>query len=99
MSKLIKLKIDLTKVDKNRLFTGKTGAKYLDATFFLSDEPDQYGNHGMITQDVTKEERESGERGAILGNAKCMGDFADKGGTKPKQVATVEVDDIDGLPF
>jgi hypothetical protein len=73
MGKLITLKIDVMKIDKDRLFhSEKTGAKYLDAVLFLSDEPDQYGNYGAITQAVSKEERESGMKGIILGNAKIM---------------------------
>ncbi len=65
-------KIDVMKIEKERLFIGKNGAKYLDFTFFLNDEPDQYGNNGMITQDVSKEEREQGVKGPILGNVKIF---------------------------
>ena len=44
-------------IDMNRLFQGQKG-QYLDATVFIElDELDQYGNSGMITQDVTKEEK------------------------------------------
>ena len=66
---ILKLKIDVTKVDKDILFKGKKGV-YLDATVLIKDEEDQYGNHGMIVQDVSKESRDAGNRGAILGNAK-----------------------------
>lgn len=71
--KIITLKIDVMKIDKDRLFhSEKTGAKYLDAVVFLNDEPDKYGNHGTITQSVSKEERDSGVKGEILGSAKIM---------------------------
>tara|TARA_R110002153_G_scaffold114365_3_gene257040 strand:+ start:5138 stop:5479 length:342 start_codon:yes stop_codon:yes gene_type:complete len=64
----VNLKIDVSKIDKELLFKGAKGV-YLDATVFIDpDQPDQYKNHGMITQSVSKESRESGERGAILGN-------------------------------
>lgn len=69
---IIKVKIDVTKIDKARLFAGKNGAKYLDCTLLGKDEPDQYGNDFMIVQDVSKEERLAGTKGAILGNAKKM---------------------------
>jgi hypothetical protein len=36
------------------------------------DQADQYGNHGMITQDETKENRDAGKNGAILGNCKVF---------------------------
>ncbi|TDX30803.1 hypothetical protein DFO67_10458 [Modicisalibacter xianhensis] len=68
----VSLKIDVTKIDKARLFKGQKGT-YLDATVFVDlGEADQYGNHGMITQDVTKEERQAGTRGEILGNCKVF---------------------------
>ena len=70
MSKVaVSIKIDLNKMDQSRLFAGKNGAQYLDATVFIdADVFDQYGNSGMITQDVTKDERAQGVKGNILGN-------------------------------
>lgn len=68
----ISLSINVTEIEKARLIEGKKG-KYLNATVFVDlDNADQYGNHGMITQDVSKEERDAGTRGAILGNAKVF---------------------------
>lgn len=64
-------KIDVTKVDKARLFKGAKGT-YLDIV--LMDSPNnEYGNDYMIVQSVSKEEREKGIKGAILGNAKHTG--------------------------
>lgn len=68
----VNLKIDVTKIDKSKLFKGQKGT-YLDAQVFIDiDELDQYGNSGMITQAISKEERDSGHQGAILGNAKVF---------------------------
>lgn len=68
----VSLKIDVSKIDKARLFRGEKGV-YLDATVFIDEsEPDEYGNNGMITQDVTKEERERMVQGNILGNCKVF---------------------------
>ena len=68
----ISLKIDVTKIDKDRLFVGQKG-KYLDATVFVDlDNLDEFGNSGMITQDVAKDEKDKGVKGAILGNAKVF---------------------------
>jgi len=76
------LKIDVSKIDKARLFNGKKGI-YLDATMFIDlDELDQYGNSGMITQDVSKEERDQGVKGNILGNGKV---FWKEGGQQSQQ--------------
>ena len=66
---ILKLKIDVTNIDKTTLFKGQKGV-YLDATVLIKDAPDQYGNDGMIVQDVSKEAREAGQKGPILGNAK-----------------------------
>ena len=73
MSKVgISLKIDVTKIEKERLYEGKKG-KYLDATTFVDlDELDQYDNSGMITQDVSKEDKDAGVKGPILGNCKVF---------------------------
>ena len=97
------LKIDVTKINKEKMFKSQKGAVYLDAQVFISDEVDQFGNNGMIVQAVSKEEREQGIRGAILGNAKI---FWTDGGQpqqqrpqqKPQQPAFD--DDLDSdIPF
>jgi len=93
MSKLIAIKIDVTKYDEARLYQGAKG-KYLDATVFLSDEQGQYGDNGMITQSVSKEEREAGVKGNILGNVKILGEFGDNKPAAAPAPAAVESDDI-----
>lgn len=77
----VSLKIDVSKIDKARLFSGQKGT-YLDATIFVDlDNLDQYGNSGMITQDVSKEEKAQGIKGNILGNGKV---FWKEGGQAPQ---------------
>ena len=92
---IVQLKIDVSKIDKKRLYEGKNGAKYLTATVFLNDEADQYGNNGMIVEQTSKEEREAGHKGTILGNAKIMG------ATAPQSKAAPIPADVpkDDLPF
>lgn len=65
---MITVRIDVTKIDKARLFKGKKGT-YLDIVLVETPD-DQYGNSHMVVQSVSKEERQQGVRGAILGNAK-----------------------------
>lgn len=65
-----KLSIDVTKIPRDRIKTGKKG-KYVDLVLF--ERPDQYGNDGFVAIDVTKEERESGVKGPIVGNWKNLG--------------------------
>lgn len=94
MQDIIALKIDVTKIEKDRLFPGKNGAKYLD--MLLIPSPDnKYGNSHMAVQSVSKEEREAGKRGPILGNAKPIG-----GQARPAK-HTTRRDDIpeDDIPF
>ena len=45
----VSLRIDVTKIDKEKLYKGAKGT-YLDVTTFIdTDTPDQYGNNGMVT--------------------------------------------------
>jgi hypothetical protein len=91
MATNISIKLDVTKIDKAKLYKGDKGT-YLDATILMKDEPDQYGNIGMIVQNVSKEEREAGVKGAILGNVKYI--------VKQVQpVKAVESDFSSDLPF
>ena len=89
MQKLISLNIDVSKIDQRRLYKGKKG-QYLSATLFLKEETDQYGNNGFVVESITKEEREKGHKGTIIGNAK----FMVAGGTKPSQSM-----DFEDAPF
>lgn len=68
----VTLKIDVSKIDKASLYKGQKGT-YLDIkTFIELDEFDQYGNSGMVTQEISKERSQAGEKGAILGNSKVF---------------------------
>ena len=108
MSKLLAIKIDVNKIDEERLFQGAKG-RYLDAVVFVNDEEGQYGDNGMITQSVSKDEREAGVKGNILGNVKILGTFDDKpqaqagshqqaGHPMPQGAATAAADG-DDIPF
>ena len=101
----IAAKIAVNKIDKTKLFKGKTDT-YLDV--ILIDTPDsRYGDDFMVVQSVTKEEREQGIRGAILGNAKFVGRKPDANGTiaaprKPAATAASPAkpfDDSEDVPF
>jgi hypothetical protein len=87
---MIQLKIDVSKIDKSKLYNGKKGT-YLDATLFLNDQVDQYGNHGFIVQSVSKEERESGVKGTVLGNVKIF--------QKAEQSENQNIGSDNDLPF
>ncbi len=67
---IIRLSIDVTKIDKDRLYEGKNGAKYLNCAMIPTPDS-KYGSTHMIIEDVSKEERAAGTKGNIIGNAKA----------------------------
>lgn len=67
---MITIKLNVLAIEKSRLFKGAKGT-YLDAVLIETPQS-QYGDY-MIVQSVTKEEREQGIKGPILGNAKIVG--------------------------
>jgi hypothetical protein len=90
MSKIgITISIDVTKIDKARLYKGEKGT-YMNLTTFIDPaNEDQYGNHGFIAQSQTKEEREAGkERPPILGNCKVI--YTEGGSAAPAAAPITE---------
>lgn len=65
---MITVKIDVTKIDKALLFKGEKGT-YLDIVLWETPD-DKFGNDYRVTQSVSKEAREKGVKGNILGNGK-----------------------------
>ena len=55
MNKLFLGKINLSKIDKTKIFEGAKG-KWIDITVWFSEEPDQYGNNLSIRQSTKKDE-------------------------------------------
>lgn len=83
---LRKYTIDVTKIEKHRLFAGKpkddgTIPRYLNFTALTNKDGgvDKHGYHGFLVQDVTKEERLDGVKGPIIGNWKRLS----RGDSKP----------------
>jgi hypothetical protein len=64
---MIFAKIDVTKINKARIFEGKKG-KYLDLVLLY--EPDDFGNTGKVRQSISKEERDRGVKGEEIGTWK-----------------------------
>ena len=92
---MILAKIDVTKIDKSRLFKGEKGT-YLDIC--LVETPNsQYDQDYMVTQSISKADREAGQRGAILGNARIVG--AKPAAQAPKPVPAPAQENLDDIPF
>lgn len=100
---IIKARINVSKIDKSKMFVGKKGT-YLDITLLENKNgPDEYGNHFMVVQDVSKEDRQAGVKGAILGNAKKLeprGQEAPRQASKQAPAAAgAEPNDGSDIPF
>ncbi len=68
MARPIKIRINVTRVLKEHLYAGQNG-KYLDLVAWPKKTgPDKNGNTHMVCQEVSKEAREAGEKGPILGD-------------------------------
>jgi len=65
---MITVRIDVTKIDKSRLFKGEKGT-YLDVVL-IETPAAKYGNDYICKQQISKEERELGVEAPILGNGK-----------------------------
>ena len=94
----IEISIDLTKIDKARIYEGKKG-KYLTMTAFVDvDNKDQYDNNGMVVHKATKEESQAKTKTPILGNVKVF--WSDDGTVTQKVTQVSNEDDFDeGIPF
>ncbi len=84
MSKLLFGKINLSKIDKMKLFKGEKGI-YMDITIWINDKPDNYGNDISIEQSTKQ-----GEEKNYIGNGKYY---------VPKELEPVNDDDVKNLPF
>ena len=93
----ISVRIDVTKIDKARLYKGEKGT-YLDLTTFVdTDQQDQYENNGFISQSVDKEEREQGVQTPILGNVKVF--FTDGAQSAPQSAPQSKTVIDEDIPF
>lgn len=75
---ILRLKLDVSKLDKTAFFHGTKGV-YCDLTLFLNDQPDQFGNDASLKQDLGKDRRE--EKPPYCGSGKIVS------GGQPKQQA------------
>lgn len=101
MINTITARIDVTKIDKARLYKGQKGT-YLDIVLIPTPNS-KYDHTHMVVESVSKEEREQGIKGAILGNATEM-IKRDQRQPKDEPPAQMErpgykYDDEDDVPF
>ena len=93
----VEISIDVSKIEKARLFKGKKGTYLTMTTFIDIDNKDQYENNGMVTH----KKNEGEERAPILGNVKVF--WSDSGTQAPKATQGTQVsnepDFDEDIPF
>lgn len=98
---MIIAKIDVTKLDKAHFFKGQKGI-YADLVLIPNkDGTDQYGNDGFVSQGVSKDARDKGTKGAIVGNYRKVnrGNDAKPTPQQAKPAPAPADDDHDDVPF
>jgi hypothetical protein len=97
---MIIAKIDVTKLDKAHFFKGAKGI-YADLVLIPNkDGVDQYGNDGFVSQGVSKEAREKGIKGSIVGNYRKINKGGKDPGAPPKaEKPEPAFDAEDDVPF
>ena len=71
MASIISGNINLSKLDKSKIYEGKKG-KYYPVTVVINNEVGEYGDSGYIMTEQTKEQREAKEAKSYLGNVKVV---------------------------
>lgn len=93
----ITITVDVTKIDKARIFEGKKG-KYVNFTsFFNPKEVNQFGYNGVVTQATTPEERQEGVSLPILGNVKVF--YTKKENLQNEPLPDTKTQNFDDIPF
>jgi hypothetical protein len=70
---MISLSIKTEKLEKEHIIQGKNGKIVAVVLFENKDGKGQYGDDGFVVQSVSKEAREAGVRGPIVGNWRYIG--------------------------
>jgi len=96
----VNIKLDVTKLNKERFFQGKKG-KYVDLTAFIdTEQTGEYGDNGTVSQSTSKEERQNGTRLPICGNVKVFYKDEQESHTPPvSQPGPGPEDDDMDVPF
>ena len=99
----IEIRVDVSKIDKARLYKGAKGTYLTMTTFIDTDQKDEYDNNGFIAH---KKEKDEQGNPPILGNVKVF--WQDQGqaqqrpqtSNQPNPRQQQPVDDFDSdLPF
>jgi hypothetical protein len=102
MSKLVKAKIDVTKIDKTKLFQGAKGT-YLDVDIWIDENESEAWKQVSVVQSQSAEDREAGLPKNYIGNGECKWGW-DNQPTQPQSQPANPMQDVpvpsnDEIPF
>ena len=89
MAKMIKAQVNLAKINKDKI---KVNGEYKNYEIILIETPGGKYGDWMVKENSTKEERDSGKKDNILGNAKNIG--WSSGSSSGKSDSNVSKDDL-----
>ena len=96
MEEVLKITIDVKKLDKSAFFEGKKGEVYASLVVWPNrNGEDQWGNVATVKQDMGAERK--GEQTPFIGKAKPLRKRQDA--PKPQQTLKSEFEDADEIPF
>ena len=87
MSKLIKAKIDVTKIDKTKLFQGAKGT-YLDVDVWIDENEPEAWKQVSVVQSQSAEDREAGLPKNYIGNGECKWGWDNQPASQPPAPAS-----------
>jgi hypothetical protein len=70
--RIINAKIDLSKLDKTKIFITEKGSQYYSVQVIVNDSENEWGQDVTILEPQTKEQRESKQKKIYLGNGKTV---------------------------
>lgn len=98
------MSICLTDIPKEKILIHENGKKYLMLETWDNDEPDKYDNDFSVSVALSKDEVERSKAGEkilrnYLGNGRIWEPVNKMREATPEEVAQMENEDDDGLPF
>lgn len=99
MARIISISIDLMKIDKSKIISGKNGAQYYNLLVTVNDEKDKYDNDCSVTDSQTKEQRDAKEKKIYLGNGRTIWTSDKPKESKNAESKPQDKEEGDGLPF
>lgn len=101
MSKLMTGSICVSDIPKEKIWTAKSGKRYVSIKMWINDDPDQYGNHASVQVAQSKDEIDQKLKAVYIGNLK---NYQSDQKESPKANAKSSVNETaveieDDLPF